>query len=120
MGRLMKDVNSTEDNPWDPNAKGYIKHVREGGEIFFQNCHFCHGDNLNGRGLWAFAFNPIPANFTDAGTIAQLQETFVFWRVAKGGIGLPGEGFPWASVMPPWEQHLTATTRGPGIKEGRE
>ena len=107
MGRLMKDVNSSEDNPWDPNAKGYIKHVREGGEIFFQNCHFCHGDNLNGRGLWAFAFNPIPANFTDAGTIAQLQETFVFWRVAKGGIGLPTEGFPWASVMPPWEQHLT-------------
>ena len=50
---------------------------------------------------------PFPANFTDAGTIAQLQETFVFWRVAKGGIGLPGEAFPWASVMPPWEQHLT-------------
>lgn len=107
MGRLMKDFNSPEDNPWHPNAEGYIKYVREGGEIFFQNCHFCHGDNLNGRGLWAYAFNPIPANFTDAGTIAQLQETFVFWRVAKGGIGLPGEGFPWASVMPPWEQHLT-------------
>ena len=107
MGRLMKDVNSPDFNPWDPNAEGYTKYVREGGEIFFQNCHFCHGDNLNGRGLWAFAFNPIPANFTDAGTIAQLQETFVFWRVSKGGIGLPGEGFPWASVMPPWEQHLT-------------
>ncbi len=107
MGRLMKDVNDPNYNPWDPNAEGYIKYVREGGEIFFQNCHFCHGDNLNGRGLWAYAFNPIPANFTDAGTIAQLQETFVFWRVSKGGIGLPGEGFPWASVMPPWEQHLT-------------
>jgi len=86
---------------------GYLKNVREGGEIFFQNCHFCHGDNLNGRGLHAFAFNPIPANFTDPGTIAQLQETFIFWRVSKGGIGLPREGFPWASVMPPWEQHLT-------------
>lgn len=107
MGRLMKDVNDPNFNPWDPNAEAYTKYVREGGEIFFQNCHFCHGDNLNGRGLWAYAFNPIPANFTDAGTIAQLQETFVFWRVAKGGIGLPGEGFPWASVMPPWEQHLT-------------
>jgi len=57
--------------------------------------------------LHAFAFNPIPANFTDPGTIAQLQETFIFWRVSKGGIGLPNEGFPWASVMPPWEQHLT-------------
>ena len=107
MGRLMKDFNSKEDNPWDPNAEGYIKYVREGGEIFFQNCHFCHGDNLNGRGLWAYAFNPIPANFTDAGTIAQLQETFVFWRVSQGGIGLPPEGFPWASVMPPWKEHLT-------------
>ncbi len=103
MGRLMKP----NANPWDPNAAGYLKYVREGGEVFFQNCHFCHGDNLNGRGLHAFAFNPIPANFTDPGTLAQLQETFVFWRVAKGGIGLPREGFPWASVMPPWEQHLT-------------
>lgn len=103
MGRLMKP----DSNPWDPKAEGYLKNVREGGEIFFQNCHFCHGDNLNGRGLHAFAFNPIPANFTDPGTIAQLQETFIFWRVSKGGIGLPREGFPWASVMPPWEQHLT-------------
>lgn len=103
MGRLMKP----NANPWDQKAEGYLKYVREGGEIFFQNCHFCHGDNLNGRGLHAFAFNPIPANFTDPGTIAQLQETFIFWRVSKGGIGLPREGFPWASVMPPWEQHLT-------------
>ncbi len=97
MGRLMKP----DANPWDTKAEGYLKYVREGGEIFFQNCHFCHGDNLNGRGLHAFAFNPIPANFTDPGTIAQLQETFIFWRVSKGGIGLPREGFPWASVMPP-------------------
>jgi len=103
MGRLMQP----NANPWDEKAEGYLKNVREGGEIFFQNCHFCHGDNLNGRGLHAFAFNPIPANFTDPGTIAQLQETFIFWRVSKGGIGLPREGFPWASVMPPWEQHLT-------------
>jgi Cytochrome C oxidase, cbb3-type, subunit III len=103
MGRLMKP----NANPWDEKNAGYLKYVREGGEIFFQNCHFCHGDNLNGRGLHAFAFNPIPANFTDPGTIAQLQETFIFWRVSKGGIGLPNEGFPWASVMPPWEQHLT-------------
>ncbi len=96
------------DNPFDPNASKYMQYVREGGAIFFQNCHFCHGDNLDGRGMFAFAFNPIPANFSDPGTIAQLQETFVFWRVAKGGMGLPREGFPWASVMPPWEQHLTA------------
>lgn len=94
-------------NPFDPTAPKFMQYVREGGAIFFQNCHFCHGDNLEGRGMFAFAFNPIPANFSDSGTIAQVQETFVFWRVAKGGPGLPREGFPWASAMPPWEQHLT-------------
>lgn len=94
-------------NPYSPDAKGYLLYVREGGAIFFQNCHFCHGDNLNGRGMFAYAFNPIPANFSDPGTIAQLQETFVFWRISKGGPGLPREGFPWASAMPPWQEHLT-------------
>jgi mono/diheme cytochrome c family protein len=93
-------------NPFAPDSPASMQAVKEGGAIFFQNCHFCHGDNLNGRGMFAFAFNPIPANFTDSGTIAQLQETFVFWRVAKGGPGLPREGFPWASAMPPWEEHL--------------
>jgi hypothetical protein len=108
-GQYSDRVQNTyqDGNPWDEKAPPYLQYVREGGQIFFQNCHFCHGDNLNGRGMFAFAFNPIPANFTDPGTIAQLQETFVFWRVSKGGIGLPREGFPWASVMPPWEQHLT-------------
>lgn len=94
-------------NPFAPDAPKFMQYVREGGAIFFQNCHFCHGDNLDGRGMFAFAFNPIPANFSDPGTIAQLQETFVFWRVSKGGPGLPRESFPWASAMPPWEQHLT-------------
>lgn len=94
-------------NAFEENVPKYLQHVKEGGAIFFQNCHFCHGDNLDGKGMFAFAFNPIPANFADPGTIAQLQETFVFWRVAKGGPGLPREGFPWASAMPPWEQHLT-------------
>ncbi|MEK6695270.1 MAG: cytochrome c, partial [Nitrospirota bacterium] len=108
-GKYSDTIQKThiDGNPWDEKAPPYLQYVREGGQIFFQNCHFCHGDNLNGRGMFAFAFNPIPANFTDSGTIAQLQETFVFWRVAKGGIGLPREAFPWASVMPPWEQHLT-------------
>jgi hypothetical protein len=96
-----------EGNPFDPKAPKFMQYVREGGAIFFQNCHFCHGDNLEGRGMFAFAFNPIPANFSDPGTLSQVQETFVFWRVSKGGPGLPREGFPWASAMPPWEQHLT-------------
>jgi hypothetical protein len=96
-------------NPWDPAAPKFLQNVRDGGVVFFgtAGCFFCHGDNLDGKGPFAFAFNPIPANFADPGTIAQLQETFVFWRVAKGGPGLTREGFPWASAMPPWEKHLT-------------
>jgi hypothetical protein len=46
--------------------------------------------------------------FTGSGTIAQLTESFVFWRVAKGGPGLPREGTPWNSAMPAWEDILTA------------
>ena len=95
-----------ESNPFDPKAEGYLKYVREGGAVFFRNCHFCHGDNLDGRGTFAFAFRPIPANLADPGTIAQLQETFVFWRITKGGMNAPREINPWDSAMPPWEEHL--------------
>ncbi len=49
----------------------------------------------------------LPANFQDNGTIAQLTESFVFWRIAKGGPGLPREGTPWNSAMPAWEEFLT-------------
>jgi hypothetical protein len=36
-----------------------------------------------------------------------LRETFLFWRIARGGPGLPDEGGPWASAMPAWEKFLT-------------
>ena len=42
-----------------------------------------------------------------SGTIAQLSESFVFWRIAKGGPGLPREGTPWNSAMPVWENFLS-------------
>jgi hypothetical protein len=74
--------------------------------VFFRNCHFYHGDNLDGRGIFAYAWRPIPANLADPGTIAQLQETFVFWRISKGGMNAPREINPWDSAMPPWEEHL--------------
>ena len=90
----------------DADKHEYMKYVTEGGTIFFQNCHYCHGDQLNGLGMFAHVFNPTPANFIDPGTIAMLQEAFLFWRVSKGGPGLPNESTPWSSAMPPWEEHL--------------
>ncbi|MBI4546053.1 MAG: cytochrome c [Gemmatimonadetes bacterium] len=80
---------------------------QRGKQIYYQNCVPCHGDGLDGRGHYAHGFNPAPLDFTDNGTIAQLTESFVFWRVAKGGPGLPREGTPWNSAMPAWEEFLT-------------
>ena len=35
-----------------------------------------------------------------------LRETFLFWRISKGGPGLPEEGGPWDTAMPAWEKIL--------------
>jgi mono/diheme cytochrome c family protein len=95
------------DNPLRKDASAFGKHVAVGGEIYIRNCMYCHGDNLDGRGHFAPGFNPPPANFQDPGTIAMLQEAYLFWRIAKGGPGLPRESTPWNSVMPPWEDRLS-------------
>ena len=81
--------------------------VAEGAEVYIKNCHYCHGDKLDGKGPYAQGLNPIPLNFQDIGTIAQLQESFLFWRIATGGAGLPDEAAPWLSAMPAWENFLT-------------
>ena len=82
-------------------------HLAVGKRIYYQNCVACHGDRLDGQGHFAHGFSPTPASFSDNGTIAQLTESYVFWRVAKGGPGLPHEGTPWNSAMPVWENYLT-------------
>jgi mono/diheme cytochrome c family protein len=78
-----------------------------GKRVYYQNCMPCHGDDLAGGGYYAHGLNPTPIDFTDVGTIPQLSESFVFWRIAKGGPGLPREGAPWNSAMPAWEDFLT-------------
>jgi mono/diheme cytochrome c family protein len=82
-------------------------HLALGRRVYYENCVFCHGDRLDGQGHYAHAFNPAPLSFADNGTIAQLTESYVFWRIAKGGPGLPREGTPWNSAMPAWEDILT-------------
>lgn len=83
------------------------KNIEEGGVVYFQNCFFCHGDALDGEGPFAHGMNPPPADFQDPGTIAQLTESFVYWRISTGGPGLPNESTPWDSFMPRWETMLT-------------
>jgi hypothetical protein len=86
-------------------------YIEEGRQVYFKNCVFCHGDMLDGHGIFASGINPLPANFQDPGTIAMLQESFLFWRVSTGGIGLPKESTPWNSAMPRWETMLTEDER---------
>ncbi|HVS03371.1 MAG TPA: cytochrome c [Thermoanaerobaculia bacterium] len=85
----------------------FASRVADGRRVYYQNCFYCHGDLMLGEGIYAPGLNPIPTNFQDTGTIAQLQESFLFWRVAKGGPGLPEEAGPWMSAMPAWEQFLS-------------
>jgi mono/diheme cytochrome c family protein len=95
------------ENPLRQHADSLPAYLAEGKRVYYQNCMPCHGDHLDGQGHFASGFNPLPANFQDNGTIAQLTESFVFWRIAKGGPGLPREGTPWNSAMPKWEDFLT-------------
>ena len=85
----------------------FRQHVENGRRVYYQNCVFCHGDSLAGNGMFVHGLDPIPTNFSDKGTIPMLRETFLFWRIAKGGPGLPDEGGPWDTAMPAWEQMLT-------------
>ncbi len=102
---------ATANNPYrdleesDPEA--FAQHNANGRRIYFENCFYCHGDNMEGSGMFAHGYDPLPANFNDPTTISQLQESYLFWRIAKGAPGLPGESTPWASAMPAWENFLT-------------
>jgi mono/diheme cytochrome c family protein len=96
------------ENPLREDQANLERNVQAGAAIYSGNCVFCHGDALNGQGHLAQGLNPQPANFTDPGTIAQLQESYLFWRIAKGGPGLPTESAPWNSAMPAWEDKLSA------------
>jgi DMSO reductase family type II enzyme heme b subunit len=104
-GRTI-DIQGLE-NPLRNDPENFATYVQQGGEIYIKNCVYCHGDHLDGKGHFAHGFNPLPADFRDPGTIAMLQESYLFWRIAKGGPGLPRESAPWNSAMPAWEDRLS-------------
>jgi mono/diheme cytochrome c family protein len=95
------------ENPLRKDAANFTNFVQEGKVIYFQNCFICHGADLDGRGQFAQAFNPPPPPFRGIDTIAQLPESYVFWRIAKGWRGLSAGATPWDSAMPAFEDFLT-------------
>ena len=82
------------------------ENIMQGKGFYAAFCSPCHGGNFDGKGPAARGFIPAPANFADPTTIAMLQESYLFWRIKKGGVGLPIEGAPWKSAMPRWEVEL--------------
>jgi len=106
-----KKINlDASENPFLPletsNPTEFRRHVENGRKVYYQNCVFCHGDNLTGNGMFVHGLDPIPTNFADQGAIAMFRDSFLFWRVSKGGPGLPEESGPWDTAMPAWEKIL--------------
>ncbi len=95
------------ENPLRADEEALEANIKEGGRIYYENCYYCHGDKQAGKGHFADVYNPPPADFVDPTTIAMLQESFVFWRIATGGPGLPNMSTPWDSSMPIWQDMLT-------------
>ena len=96
-------------NPLRAAAPGaFTAHVEAGRDLYIGHCFFCHGADLDGDGPFAEALAVRPTSFRDPGTIAILEESYLFWRVAKGAAGLPPEGTPERSAMPAWEGVLSS------------
>ena len=82
--------------------------VAHGKQVYYENCFYCHGDTMSGDGHFVGGVKPPPpANFNDQSVLPMLTETFLFWRISKGGPGLPPEGTPFDSTMPQWEKMLS-------------
>jgi mono/diheme cytochrome c family protein len=94
-------------NPLRKDGGQLADNIKEGRRVYYQNCYFCHGDEMQADGHYAQGLNPRPISFRDQTTIAMFTETFLFWRISKGGPGLPNAATPWDSAMPAWENFLT-------------
>lgn len=81
-----------------PNDNPYIRY----GEALYQNnCRWCHGKDADGKGEAYEGFRPLPANFKDTGTIAQLKQSYLLWRITEGGWEEP-----FMSAMPKWNDDI--------------
>jgi Cytochrome C oxidase, cbb3-type, subunit III len=101
------DLDAGENPFWSlekSNPGEFRNHVESGRQVYYRNCVFCHGDNLAGTGMFVHGLDPVPTNLPE--TIPLLRDTFLFWRISKGGPGLPDEGGPWDTAMPAWEKFL--------------
>jgi len=93
-------------NPLRDDAGQLQNNLKAGQKIYFEKCFLCHGDLLDGNGLYGKSFFPPAANFTSPKSILTKPDSYAFWRITKGGPGLPEKHAPWDSAMPAWESQL--------------
>ena len=103
---LFKDKSITLKNLTNP-FKVDSKVLKKGGTLYTKHCFLCHGDLLDGNGLFGKSFFPPPADFIRLDSILSRPQAYTFWRVMKGGQGLPIKYEPWNSAMPAWEDTLS-------------
>jgi len=94
-------------NPLRQDSKNLKQHINNGGATYFKHCFLCHGDLMDGQGLFGSRLSPPPADFHKAITQGK-SESYFFWRIMKGAKGLPKGLHPWESAMPSWEETLSA------------
>ena len=82
------------------------ENMMDGRVSFATNCRPCHGMQANGKGPHAWGWRLKPADFTDAGILPTIVESYAFWRVSKGSPNLPSASTPWDSSMPAWDLNL--------------
>ena len=97
--------------PAEAPARLVDQNMREGAALYAINCRPCHGMQANGAGPMARGFRLKPADFRDPGLLPTVVESYAFWRVSKGGPGLPSASTPWDSAMPIWELDLPEEAR---------
>lgn len=83
--------------------------IARGKEIYTVRCAVCHGDTGDGKGPAGVALPLKPSDFRDKAGVAEMRDTYWFWRVSEGGQVEPFKGK--GSAMPPWKGELSVRDR---------
>jgi mono/diheme cytochrome c family protein len=83
--------------------------IARGKDIYTTRCAVCHGDAGDGQGPAGVALPLKPSDFRDKAGVAEMRDTYWFWRVSEGGQVEPFKGR--GSAMPPWKGQLSVEER---------
>jgi mono/diheme cytochrome c family protein len=83
--------------------------IARGKEIYDSRCAVCHGPRGDGKGPTAPGLQVKPSDLTDRGMVAEMTDSYWFWRVSEGGAVEPFKSQ--GSVMPAWKDALSAEDR---------